>query len=1282
MAVVVHKTNTRAADPLVSIVLLDWECRERFHTLEWLNRQDVPREQYEIIWVELHNRVLPEAMQQADVVLTCGQKGLYHKHKGYNVGLLQARGAITVVCDSDAVYPPGFVGSVVSAFRDPENFSLRPLVLMYHQRRTDSFFPDDFNDIRQLQDYRWRPLLPNVAAPAACVRTVDAVRFGGFDEDRSLQGYLCGPYELTWRLVNAGLPEIWHDESMATWHFNHPEPLGLNAGMFSWKRWREVRYPHVDHHALTAVDAFSSGRLLPLTENPEVHRRRMALRRIGTPFEEKYACMTGAEGFGSLQLLRLHWALAREAHMRAIVAVAHSLRILRPLRFCWRGLRTVAKRVCSPAKGLDRLLEPVVKLVGAESQPVVRSLAAVGRGLAAVCAKAALAWHAYRRLPAAPRMMLAPALLPLKCAVKPLLGRADRAELGLYKGFRLTRVDQMVHAVPTRHALRSPAEIGGNDPRVLAAADLSAVKLLVDEAAGPLDRTSQETTHLLRGHAAPHADIPAVEEYHGVRIIPFEGRFFGLPEGDTFDPARIRDHQYHACWVGHSVEDVRSQVDQACRHARHSSSAGKEKEDALAPRNPLYRLVTRRSSTGSGKEKLLVLCQRPGKAVTPYLQALRDYDVTLLLPKQRLFPWQQRQTPRDWPTLFYNRPANGPWEVSSSSGERVRVVPAAYDALAVPFVPGEYWKDVEIESLAATLARRLMIVMLDGRLRQYRAEDLHRIQHHKTYLGNMLRHVPRLQGQRVLDVGCNDGLACDLLLSEDPAAVTGVDVLETVGCAYGHPAINYARMDAARLEFGDESFDLAYTIATLEHCRDPYAVLQEMKRVTRRGGCVYAQAAPLYFSPFGHHMFGYFDDYPWIHLRLPIKGILEYCSRRKIDRKIQQVEGRSAEDYVCSMMSADHVNGLTYQEYRLTEFLESPDVEVLSLSRSREGENLLSPAIHRELSDIPYEDLTGHGFELVFRRRERRGGPITCFSSRGTRMSQHVLITGGAGYLGSVLCEHLLDAGHRVTVLDRLYHGQAPLFHLCENPALDFVPGDVRDEALMRRLVKDADVIIPLAAVVGAPACDRDPWLARAVNLDAIKFLNQLRSPRQLVVYPNTNSGYGTRSGASYCTEDTPLEPISLYGRTKCQAEAELLASPNTITLRLATVFGTSPRMRLDLLVNHFVYVAVTDGYIIIFEKDFKRNFVHIRDVADCFLHCIAHAPADDRPALQRGARRGQRVQGRRWRRWCRNTCRGSWSIFRRSASIRTSAITSSRTSGCARPGSRPAARWTTASRS
>ena len=220
-------------------------------------------------------------------------------------------------------------------------------------------------------------------------------------------------------------------------------------------------------------------------------------------------------------------------------------------------------------------------------------------------------------------------------------------------------------------------------------------------------------------------------------------------------------------------------------------------------------------------------------------------------------------------------------------------------------------------------------------------------------------------------------------------------------------------------------------------------------------------------------------------------------------------------------------------------------------------------------------------------------------------MNLHVLVTGGAGYLGSVLCERLLAAGYRVTTVDDMMYQQRSLLHLCANPQFDFVLGDVRNEKLMRGLVKEADVLIPLAAVVGAPACDRDPLLARSVNLEAVRLLKSLRSAQQPIIYPTTNSGYGTQSGDLFCTEDTPLEPISLYGQTKSQAETELLEAPNVITLRLATVFGMSPRMRLDLLVNHFVYAAITDGYIVVFEKDFKRNYIHIRDVADCFVHCI-----------------------------------------------------------------------------
>jgi len=216
-----------------------------------------------------------------------------------------------------------------------------------------------------------------------------------------------------------------------------------------------------------------------------------------------------------------------------------------------------------------------------------------------------------------------------------------------------------------------------------------------------------------------------------------------------------------------------------------------------------------------------------------------------------------------------------------------------------------------------------------------------------------------------------------------------------------------------------------------------------------------------------------------------------------------------------------------------------------------------------------------------------------------------VLITGGAGYIGSILTEHLLARGDKVHVIDSLIHGDHSLFHFCANPNYEFTRGDVRDHALVAKAAKDADVIVPLAALVGAPMCAKDPAAAKAINYEAIIELAKLRSPSQLVIYPNTNSGYGIGAGDAHCTEESPLEPISVYGRTKCDAELALLDQKNVITFRLATVFGASPRMRIDLLVNHFTYCAVTDGYLVVFEKQFKRNYVHIRDVADCMIYAI-----------------------------------------------------------------------------
>ncbi len=218
----------------------------------------------------------------------------------------------------------------------------------------------------------------------------------------------------------------------------------------------------------------------------------------------------------------------------------------------------------------------------------------------------------------------------------------------------------------------------------------------------------------------------------------------------------------------------------------------------------------------------------------------------------------------------------------------------------------------------------------------------------------------------------------------------------------------------------------------------------------------------------------------------------------------------------------------------------------------------------------------------------------------------HVLITGGAGYIGSVLTPALLAQGYQVTVLDNFLFRQTSLADCCQYDSFQIVRGDCRDETLMSNLLATADVIIPLAALVGAPLCRRDPVGTKTINQEAIEMLCRLVSPDQRILLPVTNSGYGIGEAGKFCTEESPLRPISLYGVTKVKAEEAVLAHGNSITFRLATVFGMSPRMRLDLLVNDFVYRAVHDRAVVIFEGQFKRNYIHIRDVARVFLHGIA----------------------------------------------------------------------------
>ena len=222
-------------------------------------------------------------------------------------------------------------------------------------------------------------------------------------------------------------------------------------------------------------------------------------------------------------------------------------------------------------------------------------------------------------------------------------------------------------------------------------------------------------------------------------------------------------------------------------------------------------------------------------------------------------------------------------------------------------------------------------------------------------------------------------------------------------------------------------------------------------------------------------------------------------------------------------------------------------------------------------------------------------------------MSFRILVTGGAGYLGSIMVPELLLAGHEVTVVDNFMYGQNSLAQACINPKFNAIHGDVRIESLMKPLIAKADILIPLAAYVGAPLCARDPVGATTVNHDAIQMMLKHVSPNQFIVMPTTNSAYGSGEKDNFCTEESPLVPISHYAIEKVKVEKMLMQHKNAISYRLATVFGMSPRMRIDLLVNDFTYRAVNDKFVVLFESSFKRNYIHIRDVTRAFLHAIAN---------------------------------------------------------------------------
>lgn len=216
-----------------------------------------------------------------------------------------------------------------------------------------------------------------------------------------------------------------------------------------------------------------------------------------------------------------------------------------------------------------------------------------------------------------------------------------------------------------------------------------------------------------------------------------------------------------------------------------------------------------------------------------------------------------------------------------------------------------------------------------------------------------------------------------------------------------------------------------------------------------------------------------------------------------------------------------------------------------------------------------------------------------------------ILVTGEAGYIGSILVPILLNCGYDVMVIDDFRYNQTSLTDHCNNEKSTIIRGDARSRTLISKCIQKVDTIIPLACLTGAPICSKDPIGAQTINFDAIKMILDIRDKRQTIIFPATNSGYGIGKKDAYCTEDTPLNPISLYSRLKVDIEKLLLDGGNCITLRFATVMGMSPRMRLDLLVNDFTYRAVNDRFLVIFEPHFRRNYIHVRDAANAFIHCI-----------------------------------------------------------------------------
>jgi radical SAM superfamily enzyme YgiQ (UPF0313 family)/SAM-dependent methyltransferase len=476
-------------------------------------------------------------------------------------------------------------------------------------------------------------------------------------------------------------------------------------------------------------------------------------------------------------------------------------------------------------------------------------------------------------------------------------------------GYRILVYEGRHYAVPEAMAgLDLRTRVARHNPRVLAAEGRGTLLALIE-------RTVQQ----------PVTPTPQLVETgcRGYDLYACDGVHIGCEAGKRLDLDAIRRNRFGRWVSGESVGDVRHLIER-----------------------------TQGLSNGEADARVLFVCDTSPDRVRAILDQLPFRDVTLLVSGA------QR---RVWPS----------YPIIDIAGRGADILPElkarGFDLAVVPYADclgNEPW-----ERHVAAFADQLLAVFPKGDMRLYRGNHLTRLVYNAAYLRSMFTFVPTLAGARVLEVGCSDGLTCDLLAANGAAAVDGVDPIQSVGLLYPNRNTRYQQTFGEKLAYDDGVFDVCYSIATLEHVSDPMTTVSEMARVTKRGGICYLQAGPLYASPFGHHMFGYFDDHPWIHLRLSKEEILDYCLRTDVGERIARERGVSAEEYIHGMLDPRHVNGRLIADYGLQEVPPPREVDVLRFAVSREGETLLTKGIVSELSPLTCDDLTTHGFEMVFRVR-------------------------------------------------------------------------------------------------------------------------------------------------------------------------------------------------------------------------------------------------------------------------------------------------------------------------